>query len=144
MARNPALARSVLFAGFDDAALEEVEGLMRPRRFSAGEHLCRAGDPTDAVWVITAGLVHWLAPTTEGAGDLALRLRKGDVIGAQDAITGEPRSATVVAAIPTTTLELDGADLVELSRRYPQVLINLVGTQRSRLFRASARSAEVE
>ena len=144
MAPHPALARTPLFAGLGDEDLEFLGGRLRPRDFDADEQLCRAGEPSDKIWLITGGLVHWLAPTTEGAGDLALRLRKGDVIGAQDAITGEPRSATVVAAIPTTTLELDGEDLVELSRRYPQILINLVGTQRSRLFRASARSAEIE
>ncbi|MEA2443192.1 MAG: hypothetical protein QOJ12_484 [Thermoleophilales bacterium] len=142
--RNPALARSVLFADLDDSALDAVAELMRPRRFEAGEQLCSAGDPTDSVWVITAGLVHWLTPTTEGAGDLLLRLRKGDVIGAQDAITGEPRSATVVASITTQALEVDAADFVSLAERYPSMLINLVRTQRERLFRAGARTAEKE
>jgi predicted acylesterase/phospholipase RssA/CRP-like cAMP-binding protein len=144
MARNPALARSVLFSGLDDPALDEIAALMRPRSYEAGEQLCRAGDPTDAVWVITAGLVHWLAPTTEGAGDLLLRLRKGDVIGAQDSITGEPRSATVVASIPTTALEMTPQDFAAAAQRHPSILTNLIRTQRERLFRAGARIAEKE
>jgi len=41
----------------------------------------------------------------------------------------------------TSTLELDSAALVELARRFPQILINVIQTQRERLFRASARSA---
>ena len=92
---------------------------MRPRAFDAGEQLCRAGESTDRIWLITGGLVHWLAPTTAGAGELQLRLRKGDVIGAQDAITGEPRSATVVAGISTSTLELDSADLIDARAAVP-------------------------
>jgi NTE family protein len=144
MARNPALARSPLFASLNDAQLDTLSDRMRPRRFEAGEQLCQAGEDSDTIWVITGGLVHWLAPTTEGAGELLLRLRKGDVIGAQDAITGKPRSATVVAGIPTTALELDSEDLVDLARLFPQILINLVGTQRERMFRANARSAEVQ
>src|SRR5215211_44785 len=135
MDRQQALARTPLFLGLDNADLETLAARMRERDFEAGEQLCKAGEPSDKIWVITGGLVHWLVPTTEGAGDLALRLRKGDVVGAQDAITNEPRSATVVASIKTSTLELDGQDLVDLTRRFPQVLINLVGTQRSRLSR---------
>lgn len=117
---------------------------MRPRRWEAGEEVCRSGDPADPVWVLTGGLVHWLAPTTEGAGKLLLRLRKGDPIGAQDAIAGETRSATVMASIATTALELDATDLADLAQRYPQILINVVRNQRERLFLANARSAEKE
>ncbi len=144
MARHPALARSPLFASLNDAQLDALGDRMRPRSFEAGEQLCEAGADSDRIWVITGGLVHWLAPTTEGAGELLLRLRKGDAIGAQDAITDKPRSATVVAGIATTALELDSADFIELAQLFPQILINLVDTQRERMFRANARSAEVE
>jgi NTE family protein len=142
MERTPALARSILFAGFSDADLDEVAALAHPRSFAAGEHLCRAGDPADCVWVITAGLVHWLVPTAEGAGELLLRLRKGDVIGAQDAIAGEVRAATVVASIDTQTLEIGAEDFAALAERHPSMLVNLVRTQRERLSRAGARTLE--
>jgi NTE family protein len=144
MAPHPALARSPLFAGLDEDALEAVAAPMRPRRFEPGEQLCEAGEKPDAIWLITGGLVHWLAPTTTGAGDLLLRLRKGDVIGAQDAITGERRSATVVASMATSALEMDGATFVELAQRFPQIAINVIRSQRERVFRAGARTAEAE
>ena len=144
MAPHPALARSPLFAGLDEAALEAVTERMQPRRFESGEELCRAGQKPDAIWLITGGLVQWLAPTTTGADNLLLRLRKGDVIGAQDAITGERRSATVVASMATSTLEMDGAAFVELATRYPQIPINVIRNQRERVFRAGVRTAEAE
>ena len=144
MARHPALARSPLLVGLREDELDALSDRMRPRHFDAGEELCRAGEDSDCIWLITGGLVHWFVPTTEGAGDLQLRLRKGDVIGAQDAISGEPRSATVVASISTSTLELAAEDLIDLARRFPQILVNLIRTQRERLFRVNARSAETE
>ena len=144
MPRNPALARSPLFASLNDAQLDALNERMRPRTFEAGEQICQAGEESDRIWLITGGLVHWLAPTTEGAGELVLRLRKGDVIGAQDAITHKPRSATVVAGIATTALELDSTDFIDVAQLFPQILIDLVDTQRERMFRANARSAEVE
>lgn len=141
MARDAALIRSSLFAQLPEAEVDALAERMTPRGFAAGDVLCRAGEPSDKVWLITAGLVHWLAPTTERAGDIALRLRTGDVIGAQDAITGEERSATVVASLPTETLELSAEDLADVAQRHPQVLFNVIRTLRERLFRASAQSA---
>ena len=141
MARDPGLAQSQLFQGLAPEQLEVVRERMRPREFTPGEQLCAAGDPSDRIWLITAGLVNWRAGTTAGAGEIELRMRKGDVIGAQDAITGAERTATVAASTITQTLELDASDLLELAARFPQILINVVQTQRERLFRASARSA---
>ena len=141
MARDPALAQSQLFAGLAPDGLEAVRERMRPREFAPGEQLCAAGDPSDRIWLITAGLVNWRAGTTAGAGEIELRMRKGDVIGAQDAITGAERTATVAASTITQTLELDAGDLLDLAARFPRILINVVQTQRERLFRASARSA---
>ena len=144
MTRDVSLTRSSLFVGLPDEELDALAARMRPRNFAAGEQLCQAGDSSDRIWLITSGLVHWLAPTTARAGDIELRLRKGDVIGAQDAITGEERSATVVASLPTSTLELDSEALIDVASRYPEILFNVIRSQRQRLFRASAQSAAEE
>lgn len=143
MPRDAALARSPLFEGLTDDELDVVAARMRPRQFLPEEVLCSAGEAPDRIWVITGGLVSWTAAATTGGDDLVLRMRKGDVIGAQDALTGKERSATVVASMRTSTLELDADDLVELARQFPQILINVIQTQRERLFRASARSAAI-
>ena len=140
MARDLTLAGSRLFEGLIEAELEVVAGRMRPRQFAPGEQLCAAGDPSDRIWLITGGLVIWSAGTTAGGGEIELRMRKGDVIGAQDAITGTERTATVSASTIADTLELDAADLLELAGRFPRILINVIKTQRERLFRASAHS----
>lgn len=144
MAGNTALSRIPMFAELPDEELDALETKVVLREFAAGEELCRAGEPSDRVWLMTAGMTHWLAPTTVGAGEFGLRLRKGDAIGVQDAITGEPRSATVVASMPTKALELSAADLVDVAHRHPEILLNVIRAQRERLFRATARSATEE
>ena len=141
MAVDPALARSPLFTDLEEGELEAVVERMRPREFAEGEEICHAGDPSERAWIITSGLVEWFAPTPEGGGEFTLRMRKGEVIAAQDALIGAPRSATVVAAIPTTAMEIDAADLVEVARTYPQILLNVIQTQRERMIRASVRRA---
>src|ERR1044071_2884125 len=107
MARDGPLARTRRFEGRTEAELDVVTERMRPRQFATDEQLCRAGDPSDRIWLITGGLVSWTAATTPGGEELVLRMRKGDVIGAQDAITGKERTATVTASMRTSTLELD-------------------------------------
>ncbi len=141
MARDGSLGGSRLFEGLTDEQLEVVVSRMRRRQFAPGEQLCAAGDPSDRIWLITSGLVIWTAGTTAGGGEIELRMRKGDVIGAQDAITGTERTATVSASTIADTLELDAADLLELAGQFPRILINVINTQRERLFRASAHSA---
>ncbi|HEX4283005.1 MAG TPA: patatin-like phospholipase family protein [Solirubrobacteraceae bacterium] len=141
MARDPSLGGSPLFDGLTPDQLEVVASRMRPRQFAPGDQLCAAGDASDRIWLITGGLVIWTAGTTAGGGEIELRMRKGDVIGAQDAITGAERTATVSASTITDTLELDASDLLELAGQFPRILINVIQTQRERLFRASARSA---
>src|SRR5687767_9729407 len=126
MARDAALDRSPLFEGLDDDELDIVAEHMRPRQLEPDEQLCSAGDPSDRIWLITGGLVSWNASITAGGEDVVLRMRKGDVIGAQDAITGSDRTATVVASMRTSTLELDADDLVSLARQFPQILINVI------------------
>src|ERR1700749_5229375 len=125
MARDASLGGSRLFEGLSDDELEGVAASMPPRQFRPGEQLCAAGDPSDRIWVITGGLVIWTAGTTAGGGEIELRMRKGDVIGAQDAITGAERTATVAASTITDTLELDAHDLLELAERFPRILINV-------------------
>ncbi len=93
---------SPLFAGLGDS---------RARRRSSSR-CARASSPpasrsaprarrSDRLWLITGGLVHILAGSSDAAaGEVVARQRKGDAIGAQGVITGEPRTATAVASDP--------------------------------------------
>jgi NTE family protein len=72
---------------------------------------------------------------------LAGKLRQGDAIGATSLITGEPRSATIVASAPTDVLELESEAFRTLIARFPRLLENLVKILASRLGEASSRQA---
>ena len=118
---------------------------MRPREFAAGEQICAAGEASDRLWLITGGLVHILAGHADAAaGEVVARQRKGDVVGAQGAVTGEPRTATVVAALPASAMELDAERFLALAQRYPAILVNLIRIQSERLVIANARRVEHE
>src|SRR4051794_16283527 len=121
---------------------------MRFRSFAAGAVICREGEPGDSMFLIVDGLVQARVAALEAralsmfAEDrLAGKLRQGDVIGATSLITGEPRSATVVAGVATDLLELDSDAFRTLIARFPRLLENLVGILGRRLGEASSRQA---
>lgn len=128
----PLLSAVPLFAGLPPAELELLHSRMRTREFQAGQALCREGEPGDSLFVIASGLA--LVTVGEGAGAEELaRLRVGDVLGEMSLLTGEPRSATVVAAFPTLALELDRPVYADLLARHPPLLGSLVKLLRDRL-----------
>jgi NTE family protein len=129
------LSRVPLFAGLDAGALGEAEAAMSRRSFAAGDVICRVGEPGESLFVIVDGLASVVRPE----GDVVARLRRGDVIGEGALVTGEPRSATVVAAVPTAALELRREDFAALIGRQPGMLSNLNAILSRRLAATTAR-----
>ena len=128
------LVRHPLFSGVPAAAVEELRGLVLRRQLSAGEALCRRGDEGDSLFVILSGLAQVLV------GDAAAaKLRRGDVVGEMSLLTGERRSATVVAAVPMSVLELDRDAFAQLMARHPSILGNLTRILSERLRETTAR-----
>jgi NTE family protein len=115
------LGRSPLFARLNTAELEELGPRLKPHSFEPGQEICHAGDPGDSLFVLEDGLAHVLSDD----GRVVAKLRRGDVVGEMSLVTGEPRSATVVAALPTEVLELRQDHFAEAIGRSPQLLTNL-------------------
>ncbi|HEX4186671.1 MAG TPA: cyclic nucleotide-binding and patatin-like phospholipase domain-containing protein [Solirubrobacteraceae bacterium] len=143
MSDVPQLARAPLFAGLDAEQLELVARAGRRRAFGSGEVLCRAGEPSERCWVITEGLVDALG---RGGGEqdreIVARHRKGATVGEVGVILGEPQAETLVASIPTVTLELGAEELGGLVQRCPAILRNGLRSLHGRLSHTHARAAE--
>lgn len=132
--------RSPLFDGLDAAALEAIYARMRPHHFDAGEVICREGEPGGTLFVIERGLAQVLVGPTDRPLRVA-RLRRGDIVGEMSLLTGEPRSATVVAALPTELLELTREGFAAALARQPAMLANLSRILSLRLARANEMSS---
>ena len=128
-------ANTALFDGLDRSALDDVARSMRVRHVAAGATVCRTGDPTDGLFVLRHGLVHVVA---EPGQTVLARQRPGDVVGEIALLTGEPRSATLVARVPSEVLELSRASFLSLAERFPRLLQNLARILADRL---AARTA---
>lgn len=119
-----ALETFSLFRGIDADAWQEMSTLLREVRLDAGEYLCRQGDPGDSLFLIDSGLIEIWLETSTGAR-LVRRLRQGDIVGEMALLTGEPRSAHVIANVPSTVLELNAQTFAGIAARYPKVLNNI-------------------
>src|SRR5947209_5610146 len=100
-----ATATPSLFDGLDAEAMDDVFRRMQPRRFAAHAVICQKGEPGGSLFLIQNGLAEVMLDQPKGARPVA-RLRRGEVVGELSLVTGEPRSATVVANVPTDVLEM--------------------------------------
>jgi NTE family protein len=117
------LTASPLFAGLEPGEWDDILGRMRTRHYTTGEHICRAGDASDRMYLIKEGVVE--VAIGEATGRIIGHLRRGDIFGEMGLLSDEPRSASIVAALPTLTLELDRATFTDIINRYPSILLNI-------------------
>jgi NTE family protein len=111
-----------LFDGLDETARDELHAQLRPRALPAGAVLCRAGDRSDSLYLVERGVFHALDGNT---GALLGRQRAGDVVGEVALLTGEPRSATLLARVPSAVSELSRQAFLAVAARHPVLLANL-------------------
>jgi NTE family protein len=130
-----------LFDGLDEAARDELHALLRPRVLPGGAVLCHAGDGSDSLYLVERGVLHVLDGST---GALLGRQRAGDVVGEVALLTGEPRSATLLARVPSAVSELSREAFLAVAARHPVLLANLARILSRRLVeRTRAAPAEV-
>ncbi|MEO0825743.1 MAG: cyclic nucleotide-binding domain-containing protein [Cyanobacteria bacterium J06639_16] len=82
--------------------------------------LCREGDPGNAMFLIVEGE----AEIFKGQ-QLMARLGPGEMFGEMALLTGEDRSATVIASTPMELYELDRTDFDAMLTRSPQLASGL-------------------
>ena len=130
-----------LFDGLHETARDELVAQLRPRVLPADAVLCRAGDRSDSLYLVERGVLHVLDGNT---GALLGRQRAGDVVGEVALLTGEPRSATLVAGVPSAVSELSREAFLAVAARHPVLLANLARIVSRRLVeRTTAAPAKI-
>jgi NTE family protein len=123
-APHEALAAFPLLRDLETEALARVFANLHEIALDPGDFLCRQGDRGDSLFLVANGLVEvWLE--SSGGRHLVRRLRQGDVVGEMALLTGKPRSADVIANVPSTVLELDAATFASITAEHPKVLHNI-------------------
>lgn len=128
------LSQVSLFTGVSLNGLSTLAERGIPRTFPPGSVLMRQGGPSDCMYVIISGLVRVERLHTDITEPIILaELGPGETVGEMGLLDGEPRSATVVAAEHTETLELSATSLEETMLQFPEVMTSLLRTLSRRL-----------
>ncbi len=120
------LARIEVLKDLPKSEIEKLESLCRWRRCKAGQMLVEAGSPSKEVFFITLGRVNIVNVSASGKEVVYASLEEGRCFGELAAIDNQPRSASVVAAEPSTIAVLGAAQFCDLLNRHASVSLNVL------------------
>lgn len=119
------LRDTILFKDLNPFDLSEIERIMNPRQFHAGESVFRQGDGGVGMYLIVSGSVNiYLEEVLENQDirqSLITRLGAGDFFGESAlVIEGGKRSATVIAREDCELLGFFYPDLLQIIKKNPE------------------------
>lgn len=96
-----------LFQAFTPAELDDLSHRMMRRSIPSGATVFRQGDPGASLFLLTEGVMEVRTCVATAASPVVLdRMHPGDIFGEMALLTGEPRSATVIALCDAVIFEL--------------------------------------
>ena len=121
MAKSPALLAALqkvpLFGGLSPNQLQRLFGICQQESYAKGAALCRTGADSDRMFVLLSGSVEIRSET-----DTPLMSQSAiTTIGESGMLTGEPRSATVVAEGALSVLVIDRRPFMQLMQEDPSL-----------------------
>jgi CRP/FNR family cyclic AMP-dependent transcriptional regulator len=123
-----ALADVPLFAGLARRHLRHIAALSEEERFPEGVTLAEEGKPGETFHIMMEGE----AKVTR-AGRKINRLIPGDFFGEIALIDGGPRTASVVAETPVTTLTIDRKRFQRMLEEDPSIVVAMLEELAKRL-----------
>jgi CRP-like cAMP-binding protein len=127
-----------LLAGMSSSQLEDVGRRLRRVRFAQGQTILHEGDPGDEMFLLHSGRVQVVEGSGRNASTLA-ELGPGEVFGEMALLTGNLRSASVIALTEVDASVLGKADFDELVATHPTLALALSRLLSERLSSADAR-----
>jgi CRP-like cAMP-binding protein len=133
-----ALLRRVEFlAPLDDASLAELIERADVERHAAGDRIVGELEPGADVFVLVAGCAEVIVEPRGGGRRVLHTLGAGSAFGEMASLTGELRSASVIATEDVELLVIRDADFDRLRERRPEVAVALLGMLGRRLVDAN-------
>jgi hypothetical protein len=109
---------------FKDFSVDELVAVIHGLNlitFESGDIIITEGDPGDSMYMLTAGTVKAVKRNAAGRQVAVNELSEGAFFGEISILTGQPRSATVVATSHCELLELDRPTLDSIVATHPHV-----------------------
>ncbi|HZH53194.1 MAG TPA: Crp/Fnr family transcriptional regulator [Microvirga sp.] len=127
-----------MFRDIDPARLKLLAFTSERVQFAGGQRFFSQGDVSDAAYVILDGRAQVLLNTPSGEITVA-ELGDNALVGEMGILSDSPRSATIMAAEPTTALRIDKRVFLELLAQFPQMSLAVMRELAQRLERTNAQ-----
>ncbi len=139
------LKKIPLFASLSDDDLEHLSSKLETVQFPKETVIIREGDLGDCFYIIRSGSVRIETQVEEFQQPVILaRLEAGDYFGEMALITGEPRSATVVAEEDVTLWRILKSDFDAMIMSHPQITLSLTHMLSHRLMKTNKTLEQTE
>ncbi len=127
-----------LFHGLSTSELSTLCGMMIHKQFKTGEVILHEEDKEgQTFFIIVKGVVNVAVVTSEGKNAVLATLRRGDFFGEMALLDGEPRSASVIAALQCEVFLLYRKMFLDILQRYPKIAVHLLTEMSKRIRRAN-------
>ena len=136
--REHLMEHTDLFRPFTPAERAALADAMAQHAFAKGQVLVRQGEAGRSLYLLAEGALDVTVAPPDGPPIALDRLLPGSVFGEMSLLTGQPRSATVVAATDGEVYEIDKAHLDPILRERPSLAEALGAVMAER----QARNAE--
>ena len=125
-----------IFAPLSDEETEQLANASKTRIYAPGEAIVRKGQEGNSMFIIIRGSVKVQIPEN-GYQKILNRLRESEFFGEMSLLTGEPRTASVVAEEETEVLQIRKEALKPILENNPslvQAICELIDERREALF----------
>jgi CRP/FNR family transcriptional regulator/CRP/FNR family cyclic AMP-dependent transcriptional regulator len=133
MSMAPFLSQVSLFKSLAPAELADLARRMGVRSYRQGEVIFHKGDPGSVLYIIKTGQVKIATLSTEGEEVILAILTEGDFFGELSLFDQEPRSASVIAMVPTETFTLHREDFLSFLYAHPTLAADIIAVLSRRL-----------
>jgi CRP/FNR family transcriptional regulator, cyclic AMP receptor protein len=134
-----ALSTLPVFQGLDIGQLDEIAVHAGMRRVARGVTVVQAGETTDNVYFILNGSMKVLICDADGREVIFTIIGQGAVFGEMGMLDAAPRSASVVAAVPTDLVVFSQADFLKILKNHFDVCLRVMGNMAKRLREADRK-----
>jgi CRP/FNR family cyclic AMP-dependent transcriptional regulator len=114
-----------IFAKMETARLKLIAFTSERMNYAEGQELCHQGDQGDAMFVILGGVADVLIDTETGQIRVA-QLKKNDFLGEIAVLCDVPRTATIKASEPLSTLKITKDMFYRLVAEFPQMAVEVM------------------
>lgn len=108
----------------DERVLQDTIDSLEWLNLPGGEALYRNGEEGSALYILISGRLRVETRLDDGTST-STEISRGEMVGENEVLMGEPRGATVTAIRDSELIKLRQAELTRLTMRYPQVMMRI-------------------